>query len=1160
MVKMSSDVIVRTRTASRLRRAGLMLLGLCCGLLAMGSPSARAGEKYIEFLEGLRNRDYFDLAMLYLEQIEKQPDLPKEIRELLPYEKAMTLQQGVRSIKGADLQTKQLDQAKGFLEEFLKNSPDHALAAQANTELANVYLGKARVEVIQSRSPNNAAQKGEFQKKARVMLGEARKVYQAAHDLYQAKYKAFPVFIDEAKDKSEYEARETALVNFIQAQLNLAIVRYEEAQTYEKTDPQYKKLLTDASVEFEAIHSRYRSQVAGLYARMWQGKCFEEQGDITKALGFYNELLAHPGDSPVMRRLQNRVLHFKLICLNNDQRRDYQLVVNDARDWLKQNATLLRTREGLGIRWEAARASEWLGDKDDTAAKDKDDLYRQALTHAQFINVYPGEYKDASLAMIQRLNAKLNRDGGDPKDFATAFGLARSLIGQTRSKKTELDALTGPARQKAEDEFRKHNLELARMLRLCLGLWTPKEDLNELNRARYWLAYSYYLMKDHNYEAAVLGEFVARGYHAQNPDLALDSAFIAMYSFQQALAQAPADQKEFDIQQMVRIGQFITKTWPTTDKANDARMNLGQMYTRLKRPVDAFTILSEVPETAPQYLEAQLNAGMAYWQAYIDGAVQPEANRPPKEQLDKYQAEALKILKDAITKLESKQPKDAPPEENVSFAKTNLVQILNLSGAYQDAANYLTEGPKSLVVAVKIDQEDKRPPKGIKSRPTAEFVYRELLRSYVGLQQLEKARSAMKDLEKIAGAGGGSTQDVVKIYLDLGRELRKEVERLQAAKDPRLDAVLKSFETFLDDMFARKEGQDYNTLAWVGETYFALGEGLLSGDKTRADGYFSRSATAFSEILNRAESAPDFIPPGGQTGVQLRLVTGKRKQGQFEEALELVRKVLTAKPRAIDAQVEALAVYEDWAKRGQTGDEEKWKLAVEGDKPTKSGEKVIWGWYDLSERLGLSLMSANANPDYENQYLDARYHMASCLKNYAMTQSKEKKEENLDRARKAIIVTTTTADFNDDEWFQKFNLLFREIQEKQFEAGSKSDGVAVTEIQDLERPKKAVPVEKPKPQVASTAALKKSSKAAKPAVKKAPPPPDNTMMYVFVGILVIAAGGFAYTMLSGKKKPRSTTVAASSSAGAGSSGASGGKSGDAPRKRPAAAATPKTKA
>jgi hypothetical protein len=1099
-------------------------------VLLAGAPPARGDERILDFLHGLRARDDFDLAILFLEQLEKRDNLPTELRTVLPYEKAVTFLESVKTERSPDKQSKNLDSARGFLEEFLKANPDHALSAQANSELANVYLGKARVEIIQSRNPNNSASKPASQEKARGYLGEARKVFKAANDKYEAQYKGFPVFIDPEKDKPQFEEREKSLVNFIQAQLNLGITRYEEAQTYDRDNPKFAEILLAASGEFEAIHTRYRSQVAGLYGRMWQGKCFEEMGGdrITPALGIYNELLGHPGESPVMKRLQNKVLHFKLICLNTDQRHDYQVVVDNAQEWLKENTRLQRTREGLGIRWEAARACEKLADAEGITPGDKEKLLRQALSYSEYINKFPGEYKDPSLAMIQRLNAKLNRDG-DPQDFATAFGLSRGLVTQSSTKKKDVENAVGPARQKADEELRRHAAEMVRMLKLSLKLWTPKEDINELNRARYWLAYAYYLQKDRNLEAAVLGEFVATKFHKDNPDLALDAAFIAMYSYIQAYSAAPETQKAFNVEQTIRVCDFITKTWPATDKSQDARLTLGQLYIRLKRPTDAFKVLGEVPETATQYLEAQLNAGMAYWQAYIDGATAPEAERPTKETLDNYQAEARRILETAVQRLDEKKAKDQPSDENVSFAKTSLVQILNLSGKYPEALAYLVEGPKALVAAVSVKDEATRPAKGIASRPVAEHVHRELLRSYVGLQQLEKARSAMKDLERIASAGGGTAADVVKIYLDLGRELKKEVEQLQGAKDPRLNDVLKSFEVFLDDLFQRKDGQDYNTLSWIGETYFALGDGLASGDKARADGYFTRATGAFTEILKRAGTEPAFLPVGADTGVKLRMVSCKRRQGAFEEAIQMARDVLTAKPRALDAQREAALTFEDWA---ASGDADKWLFAIDGDKAASKVKgspkvpRVIWGWFDLGERLSVNLLGAKPSADLERDYLDARLHVATSRYKYAQTQSGKPKEDALAQARRDIVVTSSMSDFLDDEWFGKFNTLFRDIQTTQMTELIKMDGEAVVEVKDLNRGRKAAPAAAPKTE--SPEAAPKVAKATKPkakAAKKAPPKSDNTLLYAGVVVLLLAGGAGYFVMQSkGKGKPKGKTA------------------------------------
>ena len=118
---------------------------------AFAVPVADAEEPYVEFLQGLRDRSYYDYALLYLDTLQEDASVPKDIRDVIPYEKAATLLLMARSgaITNPEVQSRQLDQALGFLEEFIKNSPNHPRAGEANTERAGILLGKGRVEVWQ---------------------------------------------------------------------------------------------------------------------------------------------------------------------------------------------------------------------------------------------------------------------------------------------------------------------------------------------------------------------------------------------------------------------------------------------------------------------------------------------------------------------------------------------------------------------------------------------------------------------------------------------------------------------------------------------------------------------------------------------------------------------------------------------------------------------------------------------------------------------------------------------------------------------------------------------------------------------------------------------------------------------------------------------------
>src|SRR5690606_33188346 len=104
--------------------------------------------------------------------------------------------------------------------------------------------------------------------------------------------------------------------------------------------------------------------VVGLMADLWRGKCFQEMGEIGKAIGIYNDLLAHPGSSPPLKAMQDQARHFKLICLNDPQRSEFQFVIDQASEWLDANEAeddrKGKTAVGLGVRWERARACEAL--------------------------------------------------------------------------------------------------------------------------------------------------------------------------------------------------------------------------------------------------------------------------------------------------------------------------------------------------------------------------------------------------------------------------------------------------------------------------------------------------------------------------------------------------------------------------------------------------------------------------------------------------------------------------------------------------------------------------------------------------------------------------------------------------------------------------------
>lgn len=1125
-----------------------------------------AAEPYLEFVEGLRQREYFDTAMDYLETVGARPDLPPEIKAVIPFEKAATLIQFSKVQRNPEAANATLSRAQAFLEEFLKANPDHPKAAKANSDAANVLVGKGKVALLQARSPSNANKREEFLNVAKGHFEQARKLFQDAATKYDKQWQAFGAFVDPVKEAEKFEAKNETERMKVRAELDVAIVLYEEAQSFEKDNPKYQETLKEAANRFELIHQKHRSQVAGLYARMYQGKCFEEQGDLQKALGLYNELLSHHNDTATMKNLQAQVTHFKLICLNTDKKADYVLVDKLAQEWIKANPTMIRTRFGTGVRYEQARALEMQAKSRELKEEERKKIQAEALAVARQVNRVGGEFRDPSQAMITRLMAALNRDGSDPKDFDTAYGMARDLVNKIKENKDLVrGAKDAEERDRYQKSFEAHLEETASMLNKALALRKSDTKLKEINTCRFSLCYVYYEQR-RSYDAAVLGEFIARRYAKDEESEALPSeaAYLAMAAYAQAYNAKGNNDKQTDIEKMIGISEFIVATWPGTPKAIEALVMLGQMYLQIKDYVKAAETFEKVPVDAGPYLKVQLMLGQSLWEATIDGLNKPEAERPPAAKLNEYQAKAQDVLKKAIATLEPKLSENEGLTDELASAKLTLAQMANQTTQYAEAIKLLETDKRSVVTAIVIKEGEARPASGVKSGKFAQEVYKQILRAYIGLQNLENARKAMTELEKIAAGQG---QDILPIYIALGKQFKEELDRLAKSNPDQHKTVLKSFESFLANMLARKEGHNYNSLAWIGAMYVSLGEG--TEDKATAAKFFGESSKAYTELITKAGADPAFCTDQQLLAAKAQLMAGKRKAGEFESAVEMAKELLKLRGNAIDTQTEVCYIYQDWAASGQTDSPKKWEVAMRGDAVLPKAEKIgMWGWAELSKRL----MQSKDAAKFTDQFLEARYNIALCRFKSGVDLPNTKKLDTLSRAITDIQRTAMQINL-DDKQYARFNTLQHEIETAMGKAPTDLSRNP-PDVEGLNAAKQAEVEEEA--QQKKALAEKRKKKKANPAAN--PAQAESNTMYLMGGVLVLAAvgGGVWFIRRSGKGKRRSLAAvaaggdaisiaapaqkkaAAKSTAGASSAGTAAGAASGAPKtSSTATAAKPK---
>lgn len=1101
----------------RNRNLKVMIVGL--GFFVSSGLPCDSAEPMREFLDGLRSRQYFDWAMLYLEQLQERPNLEPELRALIPYERALTLSESARQAVSPETQQRQLDQALGFLEQFTKESPQHPLAATANSMRAGLLLAKARVDIMQAKLPTNQDKRAEFQDRARQQITLARGVFEKAHDQYKAAWEKFPKFIDKQAEPARYEARNQAEVAYMRAQLDLALCEFEEAQTYDH-DTANKKFHLNKAVElFHSIFLRYRNTVGGLHAQMWEAKCYEEMNDPQKALGIYAELLSHP--APELKALQDQVRYFRLICLNHDQRREYATAVLEGEDWLKGAQQIeQRSPAGQGIRWEIATALEKQADSSSHTAAEKDRLLRQAVAHLTTLSKWPGAYRDLAQERIRELNLRIKGAGGagDPIDFESALMLGRDLVKRAGEKKTQLDAainnkLARDQIARLQSDFNELVKEQIRVLRLALGLSTRATARGDLNQARYLLAYGYYLA-DKPYEAAICSEAVAFGEtkDRQDEQAALDAAYLAVASYIKGFNQTPNELKalrEVDTRRMVRLAEHITNKWPSHTKANETRMLVGRTFMQTDQPKLAAEWFQKVPETAENYPEAQCAAGQALWQLYLTSSLEEDVTqKPTPEELSRWRGDAAKFLTAGIDRAQKKLPELGNTPEDLIAAKATLAEILISSGQYQAAIDLISKQPHSVLVAIHVDDERRRPPHpSVRSSRFASHIYQLLLRGRVGLQQLDAAREVMNQLEQLAEHSGGADA-ITAVYVQLGQELEKELNRLKGAGDKqRFDEVRASFEQFLDGLYQRQD-QTLSSLTWIAETYYGLAQSSRENE-AESKTYFQRAATTYQSILDRAKSEKAFSDKDRLAGVRLRLANCKRRQGDYDSAEKLLRQLIVERPRAADVQFEMAYV---WFDQGLAGKTDFLKKAVDGELRGQKGE--VWGWTELSARLQ-RLMSdgrTETRDRYGDKLFEAWFNTAMARQRLGLAQSTTaKKQAELETAKSVIETFVRISAEIPEDWWRKFDKLFRQIQSDLGQSPS-----------PLERPTRVVivsntPVREPQAAKPETPKVVAKKEAIKPT---APKNSGGTMAVVIFVLILVVGGGLSVWMVIHRKGRR----------------------------------------
>src|SRR5262249_42483928 len=153
--------------------------------------------------------------------------------------------------------------------------------SEALVQLARLLVERGHLAVLLGEETEDKAEKNARLVEARGSFDQARVAYAKSDERLKAEFKAFPNFLaEEDPRKAKRDRIHTAMMD---AELQKAIVDYEQGQTYPLGSKERANYLASGLKQFDELYKNYRTQFAGLAAQMWQGKCYEEKGDIGPA-------------------------------------------------------------------------------------------------------------------------------------------------------------------------------------------------------------------------------------------------------------------------------------------------------------------------------------------------------------------------------------------------------------------------------------------------------------------------------------------------------------------------------------------------------------------------------------------------------------------------------------------------------------------------------------------------------------------------------------------------------------------------------------------------------------------------------------------------------------------------------------------------------------
>ncbi|QDT69775.1 hypothetical protein MalM25_27160 [Planctomycetes bacterium MalM25] len=925
-------------------------IAVCLGAFWLAGLSSRA-DTATRFVERLRQEGHADLVLDYLDRAKDNPLVSDEFKKRLPLERLATLLAQIE----ANERTPQgrIEALRAILPELRESTSSSPAAGRLLTEavdrLGSAMADQGRREALAAKRAADGQSKKQSLESARTLLQGARERLGEAEERIVAERETLKGV---NPDSPKGERRQTLGVRLGFVRLLRARLLHELAETHPAESDNRKKLNTDAAKQLGELYEKYSKWGVGLYAHLYEGRCYRLLGNKQLAFAALEDLTAQPAPDPDLRRIVTLAHAERAALLRDTGKLDEALDKPVA--WLEN----LSGREDDGpeaatLQYHVALAS--LMRAEDANGADKRRLLKQARDWLGDSSKIPSEVQAEARQQWAEVTASMGIESKPPKDFDEAFQAGGEAIEAMLAVDVALKGATGEEAKRLQGQRATNRDAAYEALTAATRLADKRTDPDEAARARYQLAWLDWDRGD-TAKAAKRSAVVARA--AADTPSGEEAARLA-------LAALERQQREGGQAELGEFAAYVIQQWPGSEVAQAASAVMVGEALRTGDFAAAEQVLESVPDAQRPALALRLS--VARWERGKSDAAQRN--------------ELLKRL-DRAYKSASQAGDDSP------LAVTATLYL---------AEARLEEGDAPGALKL-LNNPDRGPAPRVREgeAPANNPVF-----ALAALKTQARAQAlAGKDfggtldrLAKVIADAPSETTGGDRAWLGLAVALQADLDRASASA---AESIAPALADVLDRLAPVEESGDWNTRLWIAQTRLLVGEKL--GDEQAASDSVSAGREALIGLIGQAESQPGFAPSKTSLlAARLRLAQCQRELGEYAEAVDTLVEMLDGGPVLLDVQRTAAETLQQWGQESK--DASRLEEAIAGTRPGADGKNLIWGWSKLAAVSG---RFAAGNPKQREAYFRAWRGVAESRYQSALLAGGAQKAEQLKKATATI--------------------------------------------------------------------------------------------------------------------------------------------------------------